>query len=165
MQQTDFLDELKELALGTRLKRLSEQMQADAAQVYAHFGMPIQPKWFSLLALLQRKKRVTVVHAAESLGLTQPAISQFSRDLQKQGLIDAQACDEDSRRRWLILTEEGKQAVENMQPAWDAVEAAARELSQAFENDLYLAIQKCEKALRQKSLFARTLEHHHAQQK
>ncbi|WP_416305042.1 MarR family winged helix-turn-helix transcriptional regulator [Neptunicella sp. SCSIO 80796] len=162
--QTDFLDELEELALGTRLKRLSELMLADAARVYQHFEIDVQPKWFSLLALLHHKEQVSVVEAADLLGLSQPAISQFSRQLQKRGLIQSRCCEQDSRRKLLTLSDKGRQQVNAMQPMWDAVSQAAKQLSQELDNNLYQAIQKCEKALKHKSLLARTLDIHHATQ-
>ena len=37
----DFLDELGELALASRLKRLSERMMLEASGVYAHFGLDV----------------------------------------------------------------------------------------------------------------------------
>ena len=54
MQQY-FLNELAELALGSRLKRLSERMLASASDVYQEFGVDINPKWFTLMALLDAK--------------------------------------------------------------------------------------------------------------
>ena len=102
--QKDFLDELAELALGSRLKRLSEKMLADAANIYQDFALDVQPKWFTLLALLQHKKKVCVVEAAQSLGLSQPAISQFGKQLADKNLVSFVRCNKDSRRKILTLT-------------------------------------------------------------
>ena len=155
---TDFLDELGELALGSRLKRLSERMAADAAAVYQHFDLDMQPKWFTLLALLKNKKQVSVVHASEYLGLSQPAISQFSRQLVAKEYISMTSDQQDSRRKIMCLTPYGEKQIEQMLPVWDAVREAAEQLCQEFENDFYPALQKFEKALQQKSLVKRTVE-------
>lgn len=160
----DFLDELNELALGSRLKRLSEQFVSQASEIYQYFGIDIQPKWFTLLALLHKRKQLTVVEAAESLGLSQPAISQFCQQLAKQKLIDFVVCEKDARRRLITLSETGKNSVEKMQPIWAAVQHAAKEISQAQNNNLLLAIQKCEQALRHQSLKQRTIEAFNEQQ-
>ncbi|MCB1633894.1 MAG: MarR family transcriptional regulator, partial [Xanthomonadales bacterium] len=85
----DFLDELGELALGSRLKRLADRIMADAAAIYRHLGHDMQPRWFTLLALLYRHGQCNVVEAAERLGLSQPAISQFSQQLVQRGLISS----------------------------------------------------------------------------
>lgn len=154
----DFLDELGELALGSRLKRLSEQMMADAANVYRHFDLDVQPKWFTLLALLYQKDRVAVMEAADYLGLSQPAISQFTHQLVERGLVSTDPCERDSRRRLLMLTEKGRAQVERMQPMWRAVHRAAEQLCTELDNDFYHALRKCEQALSRKSLLQRTLE-------
>ena len=48
----DVLAEMGPLALGSRLKRLAERMQADATKVFADRGIPIQGTHFPLLAAL-----------------------------------------------------------------------------------------------------------------
>lgn len=156
----DFLDQLGELALGSRLKRLSERMQADAADIYQHFGLDIQPKWFTLLALLEHRGQVSVVDAADSLGLSQPAISQFCRQLAVKGLVVTEPCRDDSRRRMMRLTPEGEARVAQMQPLWRTVRQVAEQICMEFENDFYRSLQKCERALKRKSLFQRAVEVH-----
>jgi DNA-binding MarR family transcriptional regulator len=157
-ERSDFLDDLAELALGSRLKRLSDRMMSDAAAVYRRLGHDVQPKWFTLLALLHSKREVSVVAAAEYLGLSQPAISQFSRQLVEKGYITSRPAPEDSRRRLLELTERGAQVIETMQPLWRAVEEAARDICLELDNDFYEAIRKCERALDRKTLLERSLE-------
>ena len=159
----DFLDELEELALGTRLKRLSERMLADASKVYKAFNIEMQPKWFSLLALIDKRQKINVVEASQLLGLSQPAISQFCRQLEKEGLITSLVCENDSRRRVLTLTEVGQQQVNKMKPMWLAVSQAAKELSRELDNDIYQSIRKCEQAMARKSLLERTLDIYHEQ--
>lgn len=159
----DFLDELEELALGTRLKRLSERMLTDAGKVYKAFNINMQPKWFSLLALIDKKQKINVVEASQLLGLSQPAVSQFCRQLEKEGLITNIICENDSRKRVLTLTETGQQQVNKMKPMWQAVTHAAKELSQELDNDIYQAIRKCEQAMTRKSLLERTMDIYHEQ--
>jgi DNA-binding MarR family transcriptional regulator len=159
--QKDFLDDLGELALGSRLKRLSEKMLRDTANVYQGFALNVQAKWFPLLALLHRKQRLNVVEASEYLGLSQPAISQFCRQLADKGLVDFVICEQDSRRKVLTLTQSGRDEVYKMLPMWQALQKAAEQLCQEFENDFYRSLAKCEKALAAKSLQQRTAEAYH----
>ncbi|MEP4890946.1 MAG: GNAT family N-acetyltransferase [Aliiglaciecola sp.] len=155
----DFLNELGELALGSRLKRVSERMMADAAAVYQHFDMNIQPKWFTLLALLDKKEQVSVVEAANLLGLTQPALSQFSRQLAAKKLINITLGSEDSRKRVLSLSALGRQKVTEMRPVWTAVDKAAKDLSHEFENHFYDSLKTFEQALKKRSLLERSKDH------
>jgi len=153
----DFLDELGELALGSRLKRLSERLIADAAQVYKHCGHDIQPKWFTLLALLDKKQQVSIVDAAQLLGLTQPAISQFSKELLAKGLVITTLSDTDSRKKFLSLTEQGQLTVLAMQPMWQAVDSAAKQLCNEAGDGFFELVQKFETALSQQSLLQRSI--------
>lgn len=154
----DFLDELAELALGSRLKRLSDRLMAEANSIYQAFGHTVQPRWFVLLALLYRRGRVGVVDAAESLGISQPAVSQFSRDLEDKGWLKVVFDEQDGRKRYLALTDLGRKEVDSLQPMWRAVEAAAKDLCEETGGDFYRSIQRFEKALKQKSMLARAMQ-------
>lgn len=159
--QKDYFDELGVVALGSRLKRLSDRMMSDALSVYKYMGQEIQPRWFTLISLLNEKKSVSVVEAADLLGLSQPCISQFSKELIKAGLIKANPDPEDMRRKLLSLTTKGKKNHKKLQPVRIAVAKAAQSLCDEAEQDFYVAIQKFEKALTKKSLYQRTIEHYH----
>jgi DNA-binding MarR family transcriptional regulator/N-acetylglutamate synthase-like GNAT family acetyltransferase len=152
----DFLNELAELALGSRLKRMSEKMLASAAEVYQTFNMNIQPKWFTLLALLDSKGQTTIVEASNLLGLSQPALSQFCKQLDEAGLVRVTVAKQDSRRREMSLTNQGKAAIVEMKPIWAAVEKAAKAMCQEFDNDFYRSLINLEKAFDKQDLLSRT---------
>ena len=138
--QHDFLNELAELALGSRLKRMSERMLGSASGVYQGFGLNINPKWFTLMALLDVKDNkeqiLTIVEASNLLGLSQPALSQFSRQLQNEKLIKITKDPYDSRKRILSLTPQGRKQIKKMKPIWEAVQQAAMDLCTEQNNDL-----------------------------
>ena len=159
----DFLDELGELALGSRLKRLSERMLADAAAIYQHFNMDIQPKWFTLLALIDKKHSVSVVEASEYLGLSQPALSQFCRQLLAEELIQVDVEKNDSRKKYMSLSDKGKARVTQMKPVWQAVEGAAKDLCEEQDNQFYQSLITFEQALAKRSLLLRSIEQFTAQ--
>jgi len=152
----DFLDELGELALGSRLKRLSDRLMADAGQVYKNCGHDIQPKWFALLALLDRRKEVSIVEASELLGVTQPAISQFVKELIREGFVTATPSLKDSRRKFIKLTEQGEMTIANMKRMWKAVDLAAKQLCEEAAADFFNSVKRFEQALNKNSLAERT---------
>lgn len=155
----DFLNTLGELALASRLKRLSEKMLADVAQVYHHYDIAFQPKWFPLIALLDQKAQVGIVQAADLLGISQPAISQFCKQLDKQGLIIIKVSQHDSRMRQLSLSTKGKSEVEKMRPMWAALRKSASELCEEHKSDFFGSLIKLEASLNASSLTQRTLSH------
>ncbi|TQV88058.1 bifunctional helix-turn-helix transcriptional regulator/GNAT family N-acetyltransferase [Aliikangiella coralliicola] len=158
MQKIDFLDELGEVALGSRLKRLSERLLNDANKVYMHAGHETQPKWFTLLSLLHQRQKVTVVDAAELLGLTQPAISHFCKELVAKGLVLSLPCEDDSRRRVMSLTTQGVSLVEEIQPMCHSVELAAKQLCAEAGENFFESLKALEKAFERRSLFQRYVE-------
>ena len=158
--QQDFLNELAELALGSRLKRMSERMLSNASDVYQEFDMNINPKWFTLMALLDakdsNKQILTIVDASNLLGLSQPALSQFCKELQNVKLIKIVKDQSDSRKRILSLTVKGRERLEQMKPIWNAVQQAAVDLCTEHNNDFYRSLLLLEKSFSSESLLSRT---------
>ncbi len=161
--QQDFLNELSELALGSRLKRMSERMLASASDVYRELGININPKWFTLMALLDvkdsKKQALTIVEASNLLGLSQPALSQFCKELQNEKLINIIRAPSDSRKRILSLTPKGRDRVKEMKPIWKAVHQAAEDLCTEYNNDFYRSLLLLEKSFSSCSLHTRTLRY------
>jgi len=108
------------------------------------------------LALLHSKKSVSIVEASEQLGLTQPAISQFVKELLTQGLINRQPSLKDSRRKIITLSQSGEQSVLRMQPMWQAVRSAAKEICEEAGEDFFESVKRLEISLSQRSLLQRT---------
>ena len=75
----DVLAEMGPLALGSRLKRLAERMQADATRVFADRDLPIQGTHFPLLAALATYGPLSVSEAVEAVGISQPCRRWASR--------------------------------------------------------------------------------------
>ena len=48
----NFIKELGPLALGTRIKNLSELLMKDMARVYKEYGVDFEPRWFTLFQLI-----------------------------------------------------------------------------------------------------------------
>jgi|GEM_PF-109403 len=152
----DFLDTLNELALGSRLKRLAERLQGQAAEIYQAYGLDIQAKWFTLLALLDQKDQVNIVEASNALGLSQPALTQFCKQLKAAKLVDILVDKQDSRKKIIQLTGLGKQSIADMKPIWRAVESAAIDLCEETDNQFYVSLLAFESALNRSSLIERT---------
>ena len=161
MDKKDYFDELGEVALGSRLKRLSDRVMGDASRIYKFTGHDMQPKWFTLMALLSDKKSVSVVQAADYLGLSQPCISQFSREMIKAGLVEVSSDPNDLRRKILSLSKLGKRKHKQMKSVRSAVRKAAVSICQEEQQNFYQALKQFEQALERKSLYQRTLGYYH----
>lgn len=132
----DVLRAVGYLGIGSRLKRLSDRLLADAAVIHGEEGQGIQPGQFPLLAALERLGPMTVNEAVEAIGVSQPAVTRVASELMKAGLISSTPRDEDRRQRCLALTESGRAALQRLKATmWPRVETAARAVFSNLEGD------------------------------
>ena len=52
---SNLINELGELALSTRLMRLSEGMRKDVTRIYNEHGIDFESKWFPVLYVLSKR--------------------------------------------------------------------------------------------------------------
>ena len=149
---TDFYDELGELAMGSRLKRLSDRLAAQATKVFQADGSAFEQRFFPLTALLLSEGEISVSHAAKRLGISQPAVSQICKQMEAGGWLTMSADLRDGRRRLLALSEEGRQRAESMQNLWEAVRSSAIDLCRQTGIDWTSALSKLESALDEQPL-------------
>jgi len=151
----DFIEELGLLALGTRLKRLGERMQADVGRALAERGVQMGARWGPLFQLLARNGPMSVVDAAGCLGLTHPAVSQFSKEMLKAGLVTSHAHPHDERKRVLRISSMGKRIDRRIEPLRRDVRSAIQELLGATSPELLKSLWAIERALDARSLYER----------
>lgn len=155
----DVVAELGHLFLGSRLKRLAERMQADAAQLLAGAGLPLQPAQMPLLAALHRYGALTVGEAAEALGVSQPAVTRAVTSLRELGVVSAKSSPRDKRQTTLTLTARGRATMKKVQQrAWPHIDRAATQLCRGIEGDFLTQIARIEERLAQRSLRQRATE-------
>lgn len=143
----DALRELGPLALGSRLRRLSERLSGDAARFYRELGIEFEPRWFPLFHLLSERAPLSVSEAARALGVSHVAVSQTARELQRRRLLSSTRDPRDERRRRLQLTEKGLALLPRLAPIWRDFERATSDLVGRRESGLLAAIDSVERAL------------------
>ena len=154
----DLLSECGHLFLGSRLKRLAERLQADAAKVHRAMGVDAQPAELALLAAIDRFGPMTIMAAVASLGVSQPAITRTAAGLVERDLIVAQNDAADQRQKTLKLTPQGRALVAKAKAApWPAITEAVRTLCAPLEGSLLDQIADLERQLTDRPLEARAL--------
>ena len=151
----DFFDELGEVALGSRVKRLADRMGVQAAATYESQGFAIEPRCFPLTQLLLKHGATSVSDAAKRLGISQPAISQISKHMEAQGWLAQRSDPRDGRRCLLSLTTRGQRQADAIRPMWETVHDVAIDLCMATGVDLVGAIASLEHALQEQSIAER----------
>ena len=144
----DIVEQLGHLALGTRLKRLGERMQAETSRYLDARGLPVPASQFPLLAALDRPGGLTVGELAEAVGVSQPGITRSVARLADQGLITVTHGSADRRRRSVRLTAAGEAVVARARAdVWPSIEAAVVEACDGIEGTLLAQLAELEARL------------------
>lgn len=134
MDSPDVVASLGYLALGTRLKRLAEQLQSGVADILAERGTPIPPGQLPLLVAIGEGKAMTVAQLVDAVGVSQPAVSRMLGALQAAGLVSMEVDGDDARVRRAGLTPRATQMLEEMRTTiFPKVAAGAAELCEGLD--------------------------------
>ncbi|MDE3209494.1 MAG: bifunctional helix-turn-helix transcriptional regulator/GNAT family N-acetyltransferase [Pseudomonadota bacterium] len=118
----EFVSELGLVAMGSRMRALSERLYAIADEVYQRGGIAVQGRWFPLLRLLHDRGPQSVGEIAQAIGQTHSAVSQLAARLSRDGWLVAKADATDKRLRRLGLTAKADAALRDAKPAWRAIQ-------------------------------------------
>ncbi len=141
-----------ELALGTRLKLLSETLYNQVDTIYRSCNIPFQARWFPIVYLLYQKQSMSVTEVAKELGVTHSAISQLTNKIIKKGIIEHKPDPADERRRLLSLSKAGLELCQQMQPVWQDVLLSVQEIITKSGFDIMKTLDAFERELDRKSL-------------
>jgi N-acetylglutamate synthase-like GNAT family acetyltransferase/DNA-binding MarR family transcriptional regulator len=144
----DILKQRPALFLGSRLKRLAEQMQSDVAQVAVAAGISIQPGQYSLLATLDAFGPQTITDLTQAMELSQPAVTRMAAKLAENGLVTIDRLHKDQRHKTVTLTRAGMvELSRSKQHVWPRVEAAVNDLLCGLSGSLLEQIDTIERRL------------------
>lgn len=152
----DILQDRELLFLGSRLKRLAEQMQADVLLVAHRAGLPIQPGQYPVLAILDEQGPTTIGELASAMRLSQPAITKHAARLERAGLVAIVRGEKDRRQSTVSLSTIGREAIAlSKKTVWPLVEEAVKEVVEDLSGPFLAQIAAIEERLATRSLSAR----------
>jgi DNA-binding MarR family transcriptional regulator/GNAT superfamily N-acetyltransferase len=154
----DFYTRTGKMALGSRLRRLSEEMTEQAAGIYDLYQVDLQPKWFPVFYSLSATGEKSITDIAREIGHTHPSVSQIVREMAIKGYVIEKKGTADGRKNFVLLSPAGQQLREKMQPQLDDVTTAIEKAMNETHHDLWKAIGEWEFLLEQKSLLHRVRE-------
>ena len=146
------------MALGSRLRRLSEQFTEQAAGIYELYQVDLQPRWFPVFYCLATQGERSIMDIAREIGHTHPSVSQIVREMAAQGFVTEKKGQEDGRKNFIVLADKGWEAWEKMQPQIADVSAAVEQAMTETHHDLWRALGEWEFLLEQKDLLQRVRE-------
>ena len=154
----EFFSQVGKKALGSRLRRLSENITSDAAEIYKLYQVDLQPKWFPVFYVLSEGQAKTITAIAEEIGHSHPSVSKIISEMVKKGLVVEKTDKTDGRRNVVSLTKKGKNITEQIKDQYEDVNQAIEDIFSQTRNDLWKAIEEWEFLLKQKSLMRRVME-------
>jgi DNA-binding MarR family transcriptional regulator len=151
----DLISELAELALATRLKRLSDRLAQDVNRVYKEHNFNFESKWYLVLELLNRRSMLSIVDVAEELKLTHPAIVQYVDQMLNAKLILAHKDSTDGRKRLVSLAPSGEKLLQDLGPVLAVLKEEVDGWLNEADCNLLLTLAQLEKSLDEKSMYQR----------
>ncbi|MBN9233300.1 MULTISPECIES: MarR family winged helix-turn-helix transcriptional regulator [Phyllobacteriaceae] len=125
----DVVRDLGYLTLGSRFRRIGEQLQSEVQRILDRAGAAIPSSQFPALAAIDRLGPLTIGDLAEALGMTQPGATRIATQLAEAGLIDIRQGKDDQRRKIASLSEAGQNLVEtSKRDLWPHIERAVAEV-------------------------------------
>jgi DNA-binding MarR family transcriptional regulator/predicted N-acetyltransferase YhbS len=144
------------LFLGSRMKRLAEQMQADANAFTQRLGLEVPAGWLSVLATLDEAGPQTVTALAATLGITQPSMTKSLGKLSSARLIRIGKGEMDRRQSLVELTAEGQAALSGgREYVWPLVDAAVQDLTHDLTGSFVGQLDEIERRIQERSLSER----------
>lgn len=154
----DFLKELGNLAIASRLKRLTDRFLQGGSEAYRTLGIDFEPRWFTLFSFLSAQgSPLSIQEIADALKVSHPAVIQTSQMLIKKGLIKSLEDENDRRKRLLAITPKGRDLAASLAPVWNCFQSAVAELFDELGVDMLDVIQKVESALDEKDMGERII--------
>jgi DNA-binding MarR family transcriptional regulator/GNAT superfamily N-acetyltransferase len=149
---SDSLIELEELALGSRLKRLSDQLMREASTIYEHLAIDFDPYHMPIFKLIGEKGELTIGEISNALKVTQPAVTQYVNALVAKNFVYSKVGKNDKRKRIISLTSLGSTLILKLKPVWALIDQELKTLTHQPENSSLLDhVTYVERELNQKS--------------
>ncbi|MDN5201875.1 GNAT family N-acetyltransferase [Fulvivirgaceae bacterium BMA10] len=154
----DFFAKTGNLALGSRLRRLSNQFTEDAKRVYALYNVELSPKWFPVYYVLSETNEMAITEIAQTIGHSHPSVSKIVKEMEKAGLVELNRGVEDGRKNTVKLSLKGRAVALNIQDQYLDVSEVVDELLSSTTNNLLRAIEDMEDLLSEKGFYRRVYE-------
>jgi DNA-binding MarR family transcriptional regulator len=147
----EFFNQTGKMAIGSRLRLLTDKITEDAAAIYKLYGAPLQPKWFPVFHALSQGS-FTITEIAQQIGHSHPSVSKIVTEMSKEGLLTEKKDKQDGRKNVVSLSKKGKELTEKIQEQYTDVSNAVEAISSNTQHDLWKAIEEWEFLLNRKSL-------------
>jgi DNA-binding MarR family transcriptional regulator/predicted GNAT family N-acyltransferase len=153
----EFFNQIGKMAIGSRLRLLTDKITTDAAEIYKLYDNDLQPKWFPVFHVLTQGN-FTITEIAQQIGHSHPSVSKIVTEMSKKGIITEKKDKQDGRKNVVALSKKGKELADKIKEQYADVTNAVETISNNTRHDLWKAIEEWEFLLNRKSLLQYVLE-------
>lgn len=154
----DYIRDLGALALASRMKRLVSRLNSDVKGIYTGQEIKFEPLLMPITRLLAARGKLQANQIADSLGITQPAVTHLCNALKKHGLITLRQHPKDQRIREVTLNRKGAEMVCALRPVWQEIEKAVQQMMEEADDNLLNALEAFEDQYARETLKTRVLQ-------
>jgi len=154
----DIFHTLEELALASRLKRLSDRLMEDMAEIYREANADFHPRWFTVFMTLHDQDGQTLTEIARQLDVSHTTVNKTVTNMVRHGLVEKKKDADDGRRLRVFLTGKGRRMRGDLDNLWKGVKRANAELLSEAGVDLLDNLSRLEDALDRRGMGNRIRE-------
>ncbi|PCI75706.1 MAG: MarR family transcriptional regulator [SAR86 cluster bacterium] len=143
------------MALGSRLKQLSEMLAEQAARVYELYEVSLDPKWFPVFYMLKSGSCLPISVIAEAIGHSHASVSKIAKEMTAAGILKSEKLEGDARVNQVCLTDKGRSLLPFFDRQTGDMEAVVEELLVQCQHNIWEAISEVEYLLQERDLFSR----------
>ncbi len=154
----EFFNTVGKVALGTRLRKLGDQLMEEASQIYDLYDVPLQAKWFPVYYTMAQQKDCSITQIATIIGHTHPSVSKIIKEMDAAGLINYNKKSKDGRFTTVNLNDKAMALLPNLIEQLEDARDAIEEVLDKTTHNIWLAMEDMEFELDNKSFYKRVLE-------
>lgn len=155
----NFFDRTGVMAIGTRLRMLSERVGKDAEKICALYNVDIKPKWYPVVYVLMNDIHgKTVTQIASEIGHSHVSVVKLVKEMSHLGLLIDSKDENDGRKTNIFLSAKGKQIAKKLEYQHKDTTLAIEKMLSPMQYNLWLALDEFEKLLDEQSTYPRVLD-------
>jgi DNA-binding MarR family transcriptional regulator len=151
----NIINELAELAIGARMKRLYDSLSKDVMTIYSEHNLDFETKHFTLFYLISKRGSISIMEIADQLSISHPGIIKLAKELEKKGYIESVKAPDDNRKRFLKLSKKGQKALPEFDRVWQMIYKTNKLLFSKQTHHLLKALEETEALLEKESYYKR----------
>ena len=152
-------DTIGEMAIGSRLRFLSDRLTAEAENVYKAYDVGLKPKWFPVFYFLSKKNiGESITNIANGIGHSHTSVIKIVREMRAAELVLEEKDPLDGRKTNILLSAKGREISTKIENQYSDVAKAVKKMLERTNHNLWSALQEFEYLLDEQPLMARVMQ-------